>query len=64
MAGPPVENADYWRNRAEEASILSERMLDGYTKLLMLGIADSYERIATSYDLIGGSFFQPPLDAK
>ena len=50
MAGdPPVENSDFWRKRAEEARTLSEQMLDAYTKVLMLGIADSYERIAQSY---------------
>jgi len=48
----PVENADFWRNRAEEARVMSERMVDAYTKFLMSGIADTYERIAKSYDLI------------
>jgi uncharacterized protein YcaQ len=65
MAGdPPVENSDYWRKRAEEARTMSERMLDSYTKVLMLGIAESYERIAESYDLIASSFFQQSLDTK
>jgi hypothetical protein len=62
MAGDlPIENSDFWRKRAEEARTLSERMLDAYTKLLMLSIADTYERIAASYDLIGG-FEQPTGD--
>jgi hypothetical protein len=39
-------------------------MLDSYTKVLMLGIAESYERIAESYDLIASSFFQQSLDTK
>jgi hypothetical protein len=65
MAGdPPVENSDLWRKRAEEARTLSERMLDAHTKVLMLGIAESYERIAKSYDLIASSFFEQPLDTK
>jgi len=64
MAEPPIENSDYWRKRAEEARTLSERMIDAYTKVLMLGIADTYERIAQSYDLIGNSFFEQPLDTK
>ena len=34
---PPVENSTYWRNRAEEARTLAERMLDAYIKVLMLG---------------------------
>jgi hypothetical protein len=41
---------------------MSERMLDAYTKLLMLGIAESYERIAASYDLIAS--VEQPLDTK
>jgi hypothetical protein len=59
----PLENSDYWRKRAEEARTMSERMLDSYTKVLMLGIAESYEQIAKSYDLIG-SIFEQPLDTK
>jgi len=63
MAGDsPIENADFWRNRAEEARVMSERMVDAYTKFLMLGIADTYERIAKSYDLI--AIFEQPLDTK
>jgi hypothetical protein len=63
MAGdPPVENSEHWRKRAEEARTLSERMLDSYTKVLMLGIAESYERIAASYDMI--TFFKPTHDPK
>ena len=64
MAEPPIENSDYWRKRAEEARTLSERMLDAYTKILMLGIAESYERIAQSYDLIASSIFEQRLDTK
>jgi hypothetical protein len=62
LATPPIENADFWRNRAEEARVMSERMVDAYTKFLMLGIADTYERIAKSYDLI--AIFEQPLDTK
>jgi hypothetical protein len=61
MAGnPPVENSDHWRNRAEEARTLSERMLDAQTKFLMLGIAETYERIAKCYDAV----LEQPLDTK
>jgi hypothetical protein len=59
MAG---ENSDHWRNRAEEARTRAEGMLDAYTRLLMLGIAESYERIAASYDLIAS--FERPIDTK
>ena len=60
----PVENSDYWRKRAEEARTMAERMLDAYTKVLMLGIAESYERIAANYDLIASSIFEQTLDTK
>jgi hypothetical protein len=59
MAG---ENSDDWRNRAEEARTKAAGMVDAYTKLLMLGIAESYERIAASYDLIAS--FERPIDTK
>jgi hypothetical protein len=45
----PVENPAYWRRRAEEARTRAEHMLDGINGL-MLEIAESYERIAKSYE--------------
>src|SRR5262249_52149104 len=42
MAYPPIENSDLWRKRAEEARTMFERMLDAHTKVLMLGIAETY----------------------
>jgi hypothetical protein len=42
-------NVEYWQRRAKEARALAEGMQDAHTKLLMLGIADSYEEIAKSY---------------
>jgi hypothetical protein len=59
MAG---ENSDHWRSRAEEARTKAEGMVDAYSRLLMLGIAESYERIAASYDLIAS--FERPIDTK
>ena len=41
-----VDDPEYWRNRAEEARTIAERMTDAHTKSLMLGVADSYEKIA------------------
>ena len=35
---PPVENSDHWRKRAEEARTVADRMLDAYTKVLMLAL--------------------------
>jgi hypothetical protein len=40
------DDADYWRKRAEEARTISERMTDAHAKSLMLGVAESYEKIA------------------
>jgi DNA-binding ferritin-like protein len=42
----PVDDAEYWRKRAEEACTLAEEMKDTHTKSLMLGIAESYDKIA------------------
>jgi hypothetical protein len=47
---PP--NIEYFRKRAKEARALAEQMLDSQTKTLMLGIAESYEKIAESYEKI------------
>jgi DNA-binding ferritin-like protein len=41
-----INDAEYWRKRAEEARTLAEQMKDTHTKSLMLGIAESYEKIA------------------
>ena len=41
-----IDDADYWRKRAEEARTIAERMTDGHTKSLILGVAESYEKIA------------------
>jgi hypothetical protein len=41
-----LDDAEYWRKRAEEARTLAEQMENTETKALMLGIADSYEKIA------------------
>jgi hypothetical protein len=36
---------NYWRNRAEEAWSIAEQMTDARTKAVMVGIAQSYEKI-------------------
>jgi DNA-binding ferritin-like protein len=41
-----MDSPEYWRNRAEEARTLAEQMKDPQTKALMLGVAESYEKIA------------------
>jgi hypothetical protein len=47
-----LDEVEYWRKRPEEARVLAEEMKDGNTNTLMLGIAESYERIAKSYKTI------------
>ena len=37
---------EHWRDRAEEARVLAEKMRDQQAKAAMLAIADSYEKIA------------------
>ena len=51
-SSPDFTGPDYFRKRAEEARTLAEEMEDAHTKLLMLGIADSYEQIAKSYEKV------------
>jgi hypothetical protein len=41
-----LDNAKYWRCRAEEARVVAESLVDTQTKRIMLGIAGDYERIA------------------
>jgi hypothetical protein len=41
-----LDNAKYWRSRAEEARMVAELLEDAQSKLIMLGIARDYERIA------------------
>jgi len=41
-----TDDPEYWHKRAEEARALAEQMMDTHTKLIMLGIATSYEKIA------------------
>ena len=48
----PTHDVEYWLKRAEEARAFAEEMKDAHTKSLMLGIAESYEQIAASYQTI------------
>ena len=50
MPIPPsaLHDVEYWLKRAEEARTFADEMRDRETKSLMLGIAESYERKATS----------------
>jgi hypothetical protein len=40
------DDPEYWLKRAEEARTLAEQMRDTHMKAVMLGIAESYEKIA------------------
>jgi hypothetical protein len=37
---------DYWKNRAEEARVLAERMDEEWARRMMLGVAADYDRQA------------------
>ncbi|MFY9838314.1 MAG: hypothetical protein WAK55_17955 [Xanthobacteraceae bacterium] len=39
------DNTEYWRNRAEEAWSIAAEMRDAHCKAIMVGIAQSYEKI-------------------
>ena len=41
-----LDNAKYWRSRAEEARVVAESLGDMQSKHIMLGIAGDYERMA------------------
>ena len=51
----PVESPNYWRRRAEEARRRSEQVLDSITRALLLEVAESYERIAKTYEAPRGT---------
>jgi hypothetical protein len=41
-----INNAQHWRDRAEEARILAAEMRDEFSRQQMLAIAVSYDRLA------------------
>jgi hypothetical protein len=41
-----IDNPEHWRARAEECRTLAEQMNDAEARRIMLGIVDSYERLA------------------
>jgi hypothetical protein len=46
MARKLINDPKHWRDRAEEARTLAEQMDDPEAKQMMLGIVESYERLA------------------
>jgi hypothetical protein len=47
MALNVPNDPNYWQSRAEEAWAQAEQMTDAHTKAIMVGVAQSYEKIAT-----------------
>jgi hypothetical protein len=41
-----LEDAERWRNRAEEMRMIAEEMISEHNKAVALRLADSYERLA------------------
>ena len=41
-----LDNAKYWRSRADEARVVAESLEDAQLKRIMRGIAGDYERMA------------------
>jgi hypothetical protein len=41
-----LNNAQHWRDRAEEARALAEEMRDEFSRQQMLAIAEGYDRLA------------------
>lgn len=44
--GPNETRAEFWRSRAEEARAMAGESKNPETKRILVGIADSYDRIA------------------
>ena len=42
----PINDPDYWRERAEEARRIAEQLTDEFSKQTMLKIAKSYDNLA------------------
>ena len=41
-----IEDAQHWRERAEEMRAVAEALCDAEAQRMMLGIAEGYERLA------------------
>ena len=42
----PIDDPDYFWSRAEEARLMAEQMTDPEAKLMMLGVVQTYEKLA------------------
>jgi hypothetical protein len=46
MGKLPIDDPDCFWSRAEEARTMAERMIDPEAKRMMIGVAETYERLA------------------
>jgi hypothetical protein len=46
MTRNELDDAEYWRSRAEEARAIAAQMMVAHTKAVMLTIAQDYEKLA------------------
>ena len=42
----PIDDPDYFWSRAEETRVMAEQMTDPEAKLMMLGVVQTYEKLA------------------
>ena len=42
----PIDDPDYFWSHAEEARVMAEQMTDPEAKLMMLGVVQTYEKLA------------------
>jgi hypothetical protein len=53
MANRPISNPRYWRDLAERARLQAADMKDHESMLILVGIADAYERLAKRAEASG-----------
>jgi hypothetical protein len=46
LNAPQFDDPQYWRQRAEEARVLAEQMINELHKEMMLRVADNYDQLA------------------
>jgi hypothetical protein len=46
MGKLPIDDPDYFWSHAEEARTMAEQMIDPEAKRMMMGVAETYERLA------------------
>jgi hypothetical protein len=46
MGKLPIDDPDHFRSHAEEARTMAEQMIDPEAKRMMMGVVETYERLA------------------